>query len=380
MTARKLQFAGALFDGKSARKHPVDIELTPREIILKNPGHEPIHWLYPNLRWAANTTNPFYIEQGEINSEGMETLVVEDPDFYNSISKIAPDSFFAAGKKAETNWKIYVAGLLVLIFSAYIFIKVVPAFLAGRIIDRIPVEWEVTLGQSILKMFPLEQKPNQKILAVLQDTVALLEPSVEGNQPYDLRIYIWSEKEVNALALPGGAMLISQGLLNEAESPEELAGVIAHEIQHVLLRHSTRGIICNLTQSMLLALFVGDVNATMEKVVNLVSTLETLGLSREMEVEADRKGMELILAANIDPHGMIRIFEKLTQNESSQEEEIKNKAVSRKKDTEFFSYFSTHPSSKNRLLNLEKQMKPHENKTWIPLFQNLNWNELKPKK
>ena len=265
MTARKLQFAGALFDGKSARKHPVDIELTPREIILKNPGHEPIHWLYPNLRWAANTTN------------------------------------------------------------------------------------------------------------------ALLEQSVEGNQPYDLRIYIWSEKEVNALALPGGAMLISQGLLNEAESPEELAGVIAHEIQHVLLRHSTRGIIRNLTQSMLLTLFVGDVNATMEKVVNLVSTLETLGLSREMEVEADRKGMELILAANIDPHGMIRIFEKLTQNESSQEEEIKNKAVSRKKDTEFFSYFSTHPSSKNRILNLKKQMKPHENKTWMPLFQNLNWNELKPK-
>ncbi|MBT3667761.1 MAG: M48 family metalloprotease [Opitutae bacterium] len=97
-------------------------------------------------------------------------------------------------------------------------------------IDRIPVEWEVTLGQSILKMLPLEQKPDQKILAVLQDTVALLEQSVEGNQPYDLRIYIWSEKEVNALALPGGAMLISQGLLNEAESPEELAGVIAHEI------------------------------------------------------------------------------------------------------------------------------------------------------
>jgi beta-barrel assembly-enhancing protease len=379
MTARKLQFAGALFDGKSARKHPVDIELTPREIILKNPGHEPIHWLYPKLRWAANTTNPFYIEQGEINSEGMETLVVEDPDFYNSISKIAPDSFFTAGKKAETNWKIYVAGLLVLIFSAYVFIKVVPAFLACRMIDRIPVEWEVTLGQSILKMLPLEQKPDQKILAVLQDTVALLEQSVEGNQPYDLRIYIWSEKEVNALALPGGAMLISQGLLNEAESPEELAGVIAHEIQHVLLRHSTRGIICNLTQSMLLALFVGDVNATMEKVVNLVSTLETLGLSREMEVEADRKGMELILAANIDPRGMIRIFEKLTQDASSQEEEIKNKAVSRKIDTEFFSYFSTHPSSKNRILNLKKQMKPHENKTWMPLFQNLNWNELKPK-
>ncbi len=377
MTARKLQFAGFLFDGKSARKHPVDIELTPQDIILKNPGHEPIHWSYSNLRWSANTANLFHIEHGEINSEGLKTLVVDDPDFYNSVSKIAPDSFFAAGKQTEINWKIYVAGILILIFSAYVFIKAVPAFLADRMIDEIPVEWEVTLGQSILKMLPLEQKPDQKVLAVLQDTVNLLEQSVEGNQPYDLRVYIWAEKEVNALALPGGVMLVSKGLLNQAESPEELAGVIAHEIQHVLLRHSTRGILQNLTQSMLMALFVGDVNAIMEKVVNLAGTLETLGLSRDMEAEADRKGMELILAANIDPHGMIRIFEKLTQEESHQEEEIINKTSPRENNSELFSYFSTHPSSRNRLTRLEKQMKPHENRTWVPLFPSLNWNEIK---
>jgi len=377
MTARKLQFAGALFDGKSARKHPVDVELTPREIILTKPGHEPIHWFYSNLRCAANTTSPFHIEHGELNSEGLETLVVEDPGFYKSVSRIAPNSFFADGKQTEFHWKIYVAGLLVLVFSAYVFIKVVPAFLADRMIDEIPVEWEVTLGQSVLKMLPLEQKPDQKVLAVLQDTVDLLEQSVEGDQPYDLRVYIWSEKEVNALALPGGAILVSQGLLNEAESPEELAGVIAHEIQHVLLRHSTEGILRNLAQSMLLALFVGDVNAIMEKMVSLASTLETLGLSREMEAEADRKGMELILAANIDPHGMIRIFEKLTHEKSSQEEEVSNKTAPKEKYIKLFSYFSTHPSSKNRLLKLEKQMKPHENRTWMPLFPNLDWNELK---
>jgi Zn-dependent protease with chaperone function len=379
MTARKLHFAGVLFDGKSARKQPVDVELTPQDIILKKPGHEPIHWFYPYLRWAANTTNPFHIEHGEINSEDLETLVVEDPDFYNSVSRIAPDSFSAVGKQAEINWKIYVVGILILIFSAYVFIKAVPAYLADRMMDKIPVEWEVTLGQSILKMLPVEQKPNQKVLMVLQDTVDLLEQSVEGNHPYNLKIYIWLEKEVNALALPGGAMLVSTGLLNQAESPEELAGVIAHEIQHVLLRHSTRGILRNLGQSMLLALFVGDVNAIMANVVNLAGTLETLGLSRDMETEADQKGMELILAANIDPHGMIRIFEKLTQEESSQEEDNKKKVNSRDNDIKVFSYFSTHPSSQNRLSNLAKQIKPHENRTWMPLFPNLDWNEIKTK-
>ncbi len=376
MHARKLQFAGALFDGKSARRHPVDIELTPREIILKRPDHEPIHWFYSNLRWAGNTINPFNIEHGE--SEYLETLVVEDPNFYESVSKIAPDSFFIAGKQTEINWKIYIAGILILIFSAYVFVKAVPAFLADRMIDKIPVEWEVTLGQSILKMLPLEQKPNQKVLAVLQDTVDLLEQSVEGKQPYDLKIYIWPGNTVNALALPGGPIVVFQGLLNQAESPEELAGVIAHEIQHVLLRHSTRGILRNLAQNMFLTLLIGDVNAVMEGMASLAGELETLGLSRDMEAEADRKGMELILAANIDPHGMIRIFEKLTQEESSQEGGIREKTVTEEKGIEFFSYFSTHPSSQNRLTKLEKQMKPYENRTWRPLFPNLNWNEMKP--
>ena len=375
MTARKLQFAGALFDGKSARKHAVDVELTPREIILKRPGQEPIHWFYPNLRWAANTTNPFHIEHGDINSEYLETLVVDDPGFYESVSRIAPDSFCSAGKKTELNWKLYVAGILILLFSAYVFAKAVPTFLADRMIDKIPVEWEVTLGQSILKILPLEQNPDQDVLAVLQDTVDLLEQSVEGSQPYDLRIYIWSEKEVNALALPGGIILVSQGLLKKAESPEELAGVIAHEIQHVLLRHSTRGILRNLAQSMLVALLVGDVNSTMDKVVNLASTLETLGLSREMEEEADREGMELVLTANIDPHGMIRIFEKLMREGSSEKEEINQQVNSN--DIKIFSYFSTHPSSSDRLSNLEKQIKSHRNRTWMPLFPNLNWNEIK---
>lgn len=378
MPARNLQFAGALFDGKSARKHPVDVELTPREIILKKPDHEPIHWFYPNLRWAANTTNPFHIEHGDTDSEYLETLVVEDPDFYESVSKIAPRSFFAAGKQTEINWKIYIAGILILISFAYVFVKVVPAFLADRMIEEIPVEWEVTLGQSILKILPLEQKPDQKVLTVLQDTVDLLEQSVEGKQPYDLKIYIWPEDTVNALALPGGSIVVFQGLLNQAESPEELAGVIAHEIQHVLLRHSTRGILRNLAQNMILTLLIGDVNAVMEGIVSLAGELETLGLSREMEAEADRKGMELILAANIDPHGMIRIFEKLTQEKSSQEGAIREKAVTEENDSELFSYFSTHPSSQNRLEKLEKQMKPHESRTWTPLFPNLNWNEMKP--
>ena len=373
MTARKLQFAGSLFDGRSSQKHLVDVELTPQAIILKAPGDKPIRWAYPQLRWAADTS-PFHIEHCAEGDEGLETLVVDDPDFYRSVLEIAPKSFSSRENESKFNWKLYSVGILVLIFSAYVFIKTVPSFLADQMVEKIPIEWEVTVGQSILKMLPVAQKPDPEVLKVLQDTVDFLKQSLPGN-PYDLKVYILPVEQVNALALPGGPIVIFEGLIDKAESPEELAGVLAHEIQHILLRHSTRGILRNLAKSMLVTLFLGDVNSVMEGIVQLAGQLETLGLSREMEAEADQKGMELILAANIDPHGIIRIFKKLMQEDFSQKKLPKGKPVSEENDLS--SYFSTHPSSQNRLARLEKQMRSHENRIWTPLFPNLDWNEIK---
>jgi Zn-dependent protease with chaperone function len=373
MTARKLQFAGSLFDGRSSQKHLVDVELTPQEIILKAPGDKPIRWAYPQLRWAADTS-PFHIEHCAEGDEGLETLVVDDPDFYRSVLEIALKSFSSRENESKFNWKLYSVGILVLIFSAYVFIKTVPSFLADQMVEKIPIEWEVTVGQSILKMLPVAQKPDPEVLKVLQGTVDFLKQSLPGN-PYDLKVYILPVEQVNALALPGGPIVIFEGLIDKAESPEELAGVLAHEIQHILLRHSTRGILRNLAKSMLVTLFLGDVNSVMEGIIQLAGQLETLGLSREMEAEADQKGMELILAANIDPHGMIRIFKKLMQEDFSQKKLPKGKPVSEKNDLS--SYFSTHPSSQNRLARLEKQMRSHENRIWMPLFPNLDWNEIK---
>ena len=376
MTARKLQFAGSLFDGRSSQKHLVDVELTPQEIILKSPGDKPIRWAYPQLCWAADTS-PFHIEHCAEGDEGLETLVVDDPDFYRSVLEIAPKSFSSRENESKFNWKLYSVGILVLIFSAYVFIKTVPSFLADQMVEKIPIEWEVTVGQSILKMLPVAQKPDPEVLKVLQDTVDFLKQSLSGN-PYDLKVYILPVEQVNALALPGGPIVIFEGLIDKAESPEELAGVLAHEIQHILLRHSTRGILRNMAESILVTIFLGDMNSVMEGIVQLAGQLETLGLSREMEAEADQKGMELIFSANIDPHGMIRIFEKLMQEESLQKELSEEKTASEENDMKLFSYFSTHPSGRNRLAQLEKQMRSHENKNWTPLFPNLDWNEIKP--
>ena len=64
--------------------------------------------------------------------------------------------------------------------------------------------------------------------------------------------------------MPGGNIIVFEGLLKIADSPEEIAGLLAHEVQHIFLKHSTRGILRNLASGVLLALVRGDTNTVME--------------------------------------------------------------------------------------------------------------------
>ena len=85
MVSPKLQFSGFVFDGKSAKKQPVRIELTPYNIILTFSGRSKESWPYSEIRWAAETT-PFHIEHQLNTPEGerLETLVMENPNFYKT--------------------------------------------------------------------------------------------------------------------------------------------------------------------------------------------------------------------------------------------------------------------------------------------------------
>ncbi len=378
MVTPKLQFSGSLFDGKSAQKQPVRIELTPYHIILTIPGRSRVSWPYSDIRWAAETI-PFHIEhQFNTPEESLETLVVEDPDFYENCRRIAPDDFSRTATQNSFNWKIFSAGILILLLFFYAAYKIVPHYFVDQFADKIPVEWEVALGDAALSAFPVERNPDPKVIALLTNILRLLEQSKAIETPYNLKIFILPTEKINALALPGGNIIVFEGLLKIADSPEELAGVLAHEAQHIFLKHSTRGILRNLASGMLLTLVLGDANSVMESVVNIAGQLNTLGFSLKMETEADIKGIELMLNAKINPQGMLSIFEKLLKEELKLEENKKNSSSS-KGVKEVFSYLSTHPSAKSRLQRLKKQINENSEKFWIPLYPNSNWNEIKPR-
>lgn len=142
----------------------------------------------------------------------------------------------------------------------------------------------------------------------------LLEPLLGalGTTPFRFELMVVDTPEVNAFALPGGFIVVNSGLLAEARSGEEVAAVLAHELSHVTLRHSTKRIAGGLGVSAALALVLGFVD--LGAPAYTLSYLASLGYERDQELEADQHGQALLERAGISPLGMATFFERLSSS------------------------------------------------------------------
>jgi Zn-dependent protease with chaperone function len=377
MNARKLVFTGAYFDGLSAKKQVVAVHLSPRQMTLTLTSGESLAWSYQDINRPFASTGdqaPFHLEHRA--DDRQTSLTIEDEAFLpnlRAITAIPLDSSLKQTKKSRH----FILALAVLVIPLFLYglWKVVIPQLSDRVAMQVPVSWEEKLGQTVLeglpkKLAPIPDREKAQALNTILDRLLITRPA----QPYDIRIHISPHKMVNAVALPGGQIIVFQGLLNLAESPEELAGVLAHEVQHVLLRHSTRGIIRALTSQILLTLLIGDMNGSMEMALNVAGELDGLSHSRDMEREADRLGMQMILTAGIDPEGMVRMFEKLEQLDKLLiTEKNTQENTEEENSSSWTEYLSTHPAGFNRVKQLKKQVAMAGKKPYTPLLPNTNW-------
>lgn len=132
---------------------------------------------------------------------------------------------------------------------------------------------------------------------------------------YAYRWHLADSPEVNAFAMPGGHVVVYTGLLRAAESAEEVAGVLAHEVQHVELRHSLRNLIHGLGWQAVLAVALGDLSAGVWG--DLAARLSGMGYSRDLERQADLEGLGALRRAGIAPGGLVGFFAKLAGPDSA---------------------------------------------------------------
>lgn len=138
----------------------------------------------------------------------------------------------------------------------------------------------------------------------------------------------------NAQALPGGYIFVTRGLLDDVESDDELAGILAHESAHVSKRHATQQIGENLLALVLIGQIKGRNATEWQTAAQIANALRTLGKSRAHESQADALGLEFAQRAGYDPRGLVRFFERLDGG---------------REPGRLAQYLATHPSPRRRL-------------------------------
>lgn len=137
-------------------------------------------------------------------------------------------------------------------------------------------------------------------------------PLIEvADAPFQFQFRVVDDESINAFALPGGYVTVNRGLLEAADSGEEVAGVLGHELQHAIQRHGTRRMLRQMGGSLVLALLVGG--GDVGQLVSYGAGLASLSYDRGEETEADLYGVALLVKAGIDPNGLVRFFQKLDQ-------------------------------------------------------------------
>lgn len=186
--------------------------------------------------------------------------------------------------------------------------------------NRYSIEQEIQLGRQavpeIEKKLPLlpENHPMSKYINTLGQKLAAQAPGYKF--PYTFKVV--REKSINAFALPGGPIYVHTGLI-EAANEGQLAGVMGHEISHVVMRHSTRQATRQMNSQIPLAILGGVLGMG---VGGLAGSLGQMGISftagtvmmkysRDAETEADMVGAQIIYDAGYNPEAIVTFFKKL---------------------------------------------------------------------
>ncbi len=204
---------------------------------------------------------------------------------------------------------------------------------SGPLARATPPEFERQIGQNFEAQIGLAfqtctGKAGQAALAGLGQRLA---PASPGGVP--LRVRAVEAPMVNAFALPGGAVLVTDDLIDLANGPDELAAVIAHEAAHVELRHVMQAVWRAFGFGVVLDAVVGGGTGAGQQAVLLFGSFNNLRYTRQAEAEADTRGQALLRARGLSSLGMASFFSRLAGKREGPEAKMVKELISSHPDT-----------------------------------------------
>ncbi len=322
------------FDGQSSASQPTTVLFndTLNELRLQVEGKISLVWQLEDLQFEQYNS---LLEIRNKNYSGA-LLKIEDKDF--------SEKFFAAmkqNKRIDIHTRLLNLGLskitaiavclLGSIVLAYFY--VLPP-IAEKSAELLPESFDNEIGNVFMEAFLNENDVDTTKTKCLEQFAAEL--NLKNKKK--LRFTVVKSKEVNAFALPNGQIVVFSAILENMETPEELVALLGHEASHINHRHSTKMLCRNLAGYMVVSLLFSDVNGVMAVLAENAQQLHSLSYSRSFEQEADEQGLKILMDNNVNPNGMVKLFEQLEKESKISIPKI----------------ISSHPLTNERKENMQK--------------------------
>ena len=334
------------FDGRTPTHRNVDVQTDRQGVRIEFEAGTTRIWRYEDFSVRQDRSQgPLRLEYGEFPPEILE---IADPEFGEVLGKRLP--------KKSLFLSVGFAMLAVLLVPAIIYWGIPLA--SGWFAYFIPVSIEKQVGQYVIdEVFP--SRIVCKTDAGEQALEKLVSRLVPPGSEYVFQVEVVDSGLVNAIAFPGGNILIFRGLLEKSPSSDAVAGVLAHEMQHVFQRHGTENLLNQVALSGLFKLLTVEANAIAETLFAGVRTLSLLKYTRELETEADALALQLLYQAGVDPVEMLAMFQVLKNHSSSLPESI-----------------STHPDMSSRMEKLKIIIDQKPDFVSKPVLSKQSWESL----
>ncbi|MBP0110226.1 M48 family metallopeptidase [Bradyrhizobium vignae] len=344
------------FDGVSSRKRQVTLTLADAlEIVEEDGAH--MRWAYADIRRADSPAG--VLRLASTSAPPLARLEIRDAALAADVTarcmRLDEHQTSRRGIAKIVGWSVAAAVSIVCVvlfgvpLAADRLAPLVPKPVERRIGDAAEVQMKAIFGHGVCED-PAGKAAFTRLVNRLRDAAGLDDDSMTAG--------VLPTAVPNAFALPGGKVFVLKGLLDKAESPDELAGILAHELGHLKHHDNMRGLIYNGGTSFLIGLLFGDVTGS-SAVIFASRSLVEASYSREAEAAADTFAIEIMHALGRSPKPAAELMFRITGKEGG---------------STLTTILASHPLTEDRLKRMSREDRPASGP---PLLTDKEWRALK---